>query len=93
MIYLFNTSNGGVIATGENGAKRIEIAIREELLKQIKEYEMKQKLILHDNTLDRDMYFNSYEEMAKHLDVKASKLKRIVNTGEIVNYIYQVKTK
>lgn len=54
---------------------------------------MKQKLILHDNTLDRDMYFNSYEEMAKHLDVKASKLKRIVNTGEIVNYIYQVKTK
>lgn len=54
---------------------------------------MKQKLILHEIPMDRDMYFNSYEEMAKHLDVKASKLKRIANTGKTVNYIYQVKTK
>lgn len=54
---------------------------------------MKQKLILYEIPLDRDMYFDSYEEMAKHLDVKPSKLKRIVNTDEIINYIYQIKTK
>jgi len=53
----------------------------------------KQRIILHDISMNRDMYFDSYESMAKHLDVKASKLKRIVNTGEIINYIYTIKTK
>jgi hypothetical protein len=54
---------------------------------------MKQKLILYEIPLDRNIYFDSYEQMAKHLDVKPSKLQRIVNTGEVINYIYTIKTK
>jgi len=54
---------------------------------------MKQKLILHDNSVDRDMYFDSYEALAKHLDTKVSRLKKVTNTGEIINYIYTIKTK
>ena len=54
---------------------------------------MKQKIILHDNATDRDMYFDSYEDLAKHLDTKVSRLKKVTNTGEVINYIYTIKTK
>ena len=54
---------------------------------------MKQKLILHEIPMDRDMYFDSFESLAKHLDTKVSRLKKVTNTGEVINYIYTIKTK
>lgn len=54
---------------------------------------MKQKVILYNKATDQTMYFSSYEEASKHLDVKASKLQRIANTGEVINYIYTINTK
>lgn len=54
---------------------------------------MKQKLILHEIPMDRDMYFNSYEDLSKFLDTKVSRLKKFTNTDKIINYIYTIKTK
>jgi len=54
---------------------------------------MRQKVVIYNKATEQTMYFSSYEEAAKHLDVKTSKLQRIANTDEIINYVYQIKTK
>lgn len=54
---------------------------------------MKQKVVVYNTATDQTMYFNSYEEASKHLDVKASKLQRVANTDEITNYVYKINTK
>lgn len=56
-----------------------------------KQYNMKQKVIVYNVNLDSSIFFSSYEDVAKHLDCKVDKLKRIADTEEKINNVYLIR--
>lgn len=57
----------------------------------LKQYNMKQKVIVYNVNLDSSTFFSSYEDVAKHLDCKVDKLKRIADTEEKINNVYLIR--
>lgn len=52
----------------------------------------KNKIIVYDTVRDSSVYFNSYEDAAKHLDIKVDRIKKVADTDKMIFNQFMIRS-